>query len=193
MIKGLRELLEKHNQTALTAEQFEEELNKILPETHIPKNVYNELNEKYKALDKQKKDSDTLLAEAKKSLADSEEFKGKYDSLIAQQKEENEKYEAQIRTMKRDFALDGALSKAGARNSKAVRALLDDSKISVADDGSLLGFNEQIEAIKKDNGFLFADASPSNPMPIFGKGSGDPAPIDDSFASRLQKAMGVRS
>lgn len=189
-IKGLKELLEKHGKEPLTAEQFEDELNKILPETHIPKNVYNELNEKYKMLDKQKKDTDTLLAEANGKLKDSTEFEGKYKALLSQQKEDSEKYERQIADMKRGYAIDSALSKAGARNAKAVKALLDESKITLGADGSFIGIDEQIMSIKKDNDFLFASTD-SGKRPSFGGDGGGRDSAGDSFAKSISQAMGV--
>lgn len=190
-IKGLKELLEKHGKEPLTAEQFEDELNKILPETHIPKNVYNELNEKYKMLDKQKKDTDTLLAEANGKLKDSTEFEGKYKALLSQQKEDSEKYERQIADMKRGYAIDSALSKAGARNAKAVKALLDESKITLGADGSFIGIDEQIMSIKKDNDFLFASTD-SGKKPSFGGDGGGRDSANDTVASSIARAMGIK-
>lgn len=188
MIKGLNELLEKYGKESMTTEQFENELNKFLPETHIPKSVYNELNEKYKMLDKQKKDVDGLLEEANKGLKDSQEFKSKYDSLVAQQKEDLQHYEQAIASMKKGYAIDSALSKAGARNIKAVKALLDESKITLDDSGNVIGVVEQLDTIRKDNDFLFMGSETFKPS--FGEG-GKSNPPSDTFAKSIAEAMGV--
>lgn len=192
-IKGLKELLERHGKEQLTAEGFEEELNKLLPETHIPKNVYNELNEKYKLLDRQKKDVDALLSEAKKGLEDSQEFRSKYDALVAQQKADGERYEKTIADMKKGYAIDSALTAAGARNAKAVRALLDEGKITLQEDGSCTGIKEQLESIRKDNDFLFSpsDNNAGNGKPSFGNGGGGSNPPSDSLAQNIAQAMGL--
>lgn len=194
MIRGLKELLEKHNAKALSPEEFEEELNKILPESHMPKSVYNELNEKYKLLDKQKHDTDALLEEANKSLKDSADFKAKYEGLLNQQKADNEKYAKDIADLKKGYAIETALSKAGARNMKAVKALLDDSKIIMGDDGNVIGIEEQLAEIRKDNDFLFATSQSKGGKPSFGNGgSGNGNPADDALASRIAEAMGVHN
>lgn len=191
-IKGLKELLEKHETQALSAEQFEDELNKLLPETHIPKAVYNELNEKYKMLDRQKKDTDSLLEEANGKLKDSTEFEGKYKALLSQQKEDSERYEKQIADMKRGYAIDSALAKAGARNAKAVKALLDESKITLGNDGTFIGIDEQISAIRSENDFLFNAPESKTPRPSFGGGSGSRDTTGDTLAQSIAEAMGVR-
>lgn len=154
-IKGLSDLLKKHKETELTAEKFEEELNKLLPETHMPKSVYNELNDKYKLLETQKAESDKLLKEANEAKEASAEFKTKYDELLRTQKADKEKYEADLLATKKNNGIELALVKAGARNTKAVKALLDSDKISFSDKGELLGISEQLDAIKKENDYLF--------------------------------------
>ena len=60
-----------------------------------------------------------------------------------------------------------ALLGAKAKNTKAVKALLDQEKISL-DGDNLLGIGEQLEAIKKDNAFLFDDGKSQNPPATYG-------------------------
>lgn len=73
------------------------------------------------------------------------------------------KYDADIAAAKLDSALDMALMQAKARDLKAARALLklDDIKL---DGEKLLGFDGQMEALKKDKAWLFeADEPPAEP------------------------------
>ncbi|MDD3193913.1 MAG: phage scaffolding protein [Oscillospiraceae bacterium] len=58
---------------------------------------------------------------------------------------------------KRDFdeALQRSLHQAGARNEKAVRALLQEESLFVRDDGALEGLEEQLFALKSEHGYLF--------------------------------------
>lgn len=97
----------------------------------------------------------------------------------------NDKLTEQTKTSKIELALLGAKAK----NTKAARALLDESKISL-DGDNLLGMNEQIEAIKKENAYLFDDGKPQNPPAPY---QGDPAapdwsalPDDQYFAKAFE-------
>lgn len=193
-IKGLSELLKKHRETAdMTDEQFEDELNKLLPETWKPAQVYNELNEKYKMLEAQKADTEKLLKEATDAKNASDELKSKYDALLQAQKADKEKYEAELTANRKAYAIDLALTKAGAKNNKAVKALLDDTKISVSEKGELTGLAEQLDAVRKDNDYLFEakqeQVTPTTNKPTFGTGSQSSTggQVDES----LRKAFGL--
>jgi Phage minor structural protein GP20 len=66
---------------------------------------------------------------------------------------------AQLASLKFDHALESALTTAKAKNPRAVQALLSRDLLKLNDaDGSIIGLNEQLETIKKDNDYLFADA-----------------------------------
>lgn len=67
-------------------------------------------------------------------------------------------FEKQINTMKLTNALDVALLGAKARDVKAVKPFLNLELIKL-DGDKLLGFNEQLENIKKKKSFLFEDVS----------------------------------
>lgn len=194
MIKGLEELLKKHGETALTAEQFEAELNKLLPETHMPKNVYNELNDKYKLLEQQKAESDKLLKEANEAKESSQEFKGKYEELLKSQEADRKKYESDLATSKKNFAVDLALTKAGARNNTAVKALLDLAKISLDANGNAVGLDEQIKAIQKDNDYMFTPAQKpaDNTKPFFGNTNNGTSPQVSSLEAQINAGMGIK-
>lgn len=60
--------------------------------------------------------------------------------------------DAQISEMKFDYALTAALTGAKARNSKAVKALLDMDGLKL-NDGKIIGLDEQLSQIKEENGF----------------------------------------
>lgn len=88
-------------------------------------------------------------------------------------------------------AIELALRDAGALNTKATSALLDQETLSYKD-GQLTGFNDQLETIKQDNPFLFkSDEDPEkSPDPNIVLG-GNPNPKndgnDDPFAAKLAK------
>ena len=82
------------------------------------------------------------------------------------------KYDADIAATKLDSALDMALVQAKARDLKAARALLDMKEIKL-DGDKLLGFDGQMEALKKDKAWLFElDESHTDP-----KHTNPPGPI----------------
>lgn len=69
-----------------------------------------------------------------------------------------EEREKEIGALKLSFATEKALMKAGARNIKAVGSLLEREKISLDETGNLIGADEQIEAIKQSDPYLFEGA-----------------------------------
>ena len=63
---------------------------------------------------------------------------------------------AEIERLQFGYALDGALRTAGAKNSKAVRALLDEAGLKLNGD-SIVGLDEQLKTIRENNDYLFND------------------------------------
>lgn len=102
-----------------------------------------------------KLDYDGLKATADKYKADFE--KAQADS------------KKQLEELQYNHALDGALTTAKVRNSKAITSLLDREKIKYNKDGSFSGLDEQLEALKKSDGYLF---EVEDPKPSFLGGSG---------------------
>ncbi len=83
--------------------------------------------------------------------------------------------EAALNKLRFDTALDKALSGAQAKNAKAVKALLDMEALKL-DGEEIKGLNEQLEAVKSENAYLFDD-SPS----LAAGGSGSAMPKDFGF------------
>ncbi len=79
-----------------------------------------------------------------------------------------EEKEKEIGALKLSFATEKALMKAGARNIKAVGSLLEREKISLDETGKLIGADEQIEAIKQSDPYLFESAEPARRTEILG-------------------------
>lgn len=73
----------------------------------------------------------------------------------------------QISQMKFDYALSAALTGAKAKNTKAVKALLDMDGLKF-NDGKIVGLDEQLAQIKADNDYLFES---DEPAPEFVKGT----------------------
>ena len=68
-----------------------------------------------------------------------------------------------LESAKLDSAIQLAIAKSGTLSEKALMGLLDKDKIKFDKDGKLTGLDEQIEAIKKEDSFLFKAAEPNKP------------------------------
>lgn len=193
-MKGLKELIERiRKESDLTEAQVEDALNGILPESWSPRGKFNEEVTARKNAESQLAELNKQLEEVKKSAGASEELKKQIETLQAAQGEAKAQYEKELAATKRDYAIDSALTAAKAKNTKAARALLDDSKLTLGEDGSLSGLKEQLESIQKENGYLF-DIEPStgqNQKPVFGGGDGSGGGGGDLIA-RMEAAAGIR-
>lgn len=89
-----------------------------------------------------------------------------------QQENANQKkaHEAEMTQLRLDNAIDAALTAAGAKNIKAVRALLDTSKVKVGEDGKLTGFDDLLSAVQKSDSYLFTENSRSRTSKDFSRG-----------------------
>lgn len=109
------------------------------------------------ALKGQVKDRDKQIDDLKKSVGDNDELKKQIEQLQADNKAKDDAHKAEIFNMKVDSAVEKALSDAGALAIKAVRPYLDLTDAKFADDGTVKGLKEQIDALKNadDTKFLF--------------------------------------
>ena len=127
------------------------------------------------SLKAQLEDVNGQLSEAQKNSKKGSELQDQLKDLQKQFDDSKAKAEEQLQATKKDYEIAAALSKAGAKNDKAVKALLDTEKVNFDDNGKLIGLSEQLEAVKKDNDFLFADTNESNTKPtITSKGNPNP-------------------
>lgn len=107
------------------------------------------LKDQVTAANKQIDDFKKLDVEGIKAAAD--KYKADYGAAQA-------KYQEDLKKMQFDFALDKALGGAKAKNSKAVRALLEVDKLKL-DGETLLGLKEQLEAVKTEAPYLFDETN----------------------------------
>ena len=129
----------------------------------IPKAKFNEVSEENKTLKQSVSDRDKQLEDLKKSSGDNAELKKQIETLQQQNSEQKKAHEAELNQLKLDNAIDTALTAAGAKNGKAVKALLDISKVKLGDDGKLTGFDEQLKEVQKSDAYLFAEKQQAQP------------------------------
>lgn len=166
-IKGLSELLSQYKDGKIDGTKFEEELGKTLATDFITKSKFNEVNEAKKLADKALEEANKTLEDLKKNANLTDEYKKQIEDLKTANSKAQDDFKAQLKQIKLDTAIDSALTSAKAKNNKAVRALLDSSKIVLGDDGTVSGIKEQLEAIAKENDFLF-ESSTDGDNPRFG-------------------------
>lgn len=126
----------------------------------------------FEALSGQLADRDRQLEELGKLKP--EELKAEIERLQGENKTAAEKYAAELAAVKLNGAIENRLMKEGAVNIKAVRALLDNEKIRLSEDGSLTGLDEQLKALRENEKWAFAQ--PAKEVPGSG---GNPAPVPE--------------
>ena len=144
----------------LTEEQAEKVLSANAEQLKgfIPKARFDEVNNAKKQTEKDLSERDKQLEILKNSTGDVETLKNTIKQLQDENKASKEQYEANISKIKLDNAIDNALGNAKAKNSRAVRALLDMEKIKFENE-TLSGLDEQLKALKEaeDSKFLFEE------------------------------------
>lgn len=132
----------------------------------------------------------TQLQEANTTIdgfRDYDQVKGQVEEYKAKYEQSKAEYEAQIADMKFGTALEAAITAAGGRNAKAVKALLDVDALKASKDQTA-DIKAAIEACQKDNGYLFGSNEPiNNPVAPTGGSAGG----IDSNTVTLRAAMGL--
>nr|UWD67095.1 MAG: minor structural protein [Bacteriophage sp.] len=140
----------------LTEEQAKKVMDS-LDGNYVTKTRFNEVNEENKTLKKSVSDRDKQLEDLKKSSGDNEELKKQIETLQQENANQKKAHDAEMTQLRLDNAIDAALTAAGAKNIKAVRALIDTSKVKVGEDGKLTGFDDLLSAVQKSDSYLFTE------------------------------------
>lgn len=181
----------------LTQEQANQIL-KDLGDNYTPKSDYEGVKAENKQLKENLSERDGQLEELKKNSGSTEELNAQITKLQEENKAKDEAHALEIKQLKINAAIDSALTSAGAKNSKAAKALLDVGeidKVELDDNGGIKGLSEQIEKLKgaEDSKFLFNDAT-SNPNKFKGVLPGQngveglDSPADGDYQQRLNEA-----
>ena len=152
---------------------------------YVEKSKYDEVSEENKTLKTSVSDRDKQLETLKASAGDNEELKKQIETMKQQNADREKAHKAELAQLKLDNAIDTALTAAGARNTKAVRALLDVSKVKLGEDGKLTGWEEQLKAIQKSDSYLFAEKQKNNFRGFQPGASGDTKPGTDVDMSKM--------
>jgi hypothetical protein len=156
--------------------------------TTVPVTQVSELNETIKGLQGQIADRDKDITELKKGAGDNTELAQRYTELETKYKTDTEELNGKIQTSQLNAKLDLGITKAKGKNPTAIKALIDQSKLSVKDDGSIDGLDAALEAIKTSDAYLFEQVETRRSGAGFHNGSGfssaaaDPKNLGDAVA-----------
>ncbi|KAF0340600.1 phage scaffolding protein [Pediococcus acidilactici] len=128
------------------------------------------------------------LAKFKDSQKDNEALQDQLKELQGKFDEVSEQSANELAQVRKESAIDLALVKSGARNPKAVKALLDNNAIKLDDEG-MHGLNDQLESLKESDGYLFEGKEPDKPNPFAGGNPSGGTPANDN---KLAEALGLK-
>lgn len=154
----------------------EEAADRVLKE-HIPYDRFKQVNEDKKAVEAQLAERDKAIETLNAKVKAGEDAA----ASIAQLQEQLKDKDARLLAIRKDAAIQVALTQAKARNPKAALALLDMEKLELQEDGSVKGLKEALDVLKKSDAYLFEPAKAPSAPPTSGfnppaDGGGTPAP-----------------
>lgn len=155
------------NLEQLTALGLSEDVAKKVLESHkeavkdfIPKERFDEVNNEKKRLEGVVTERDKQIVELGK--VDAEGLQSKITELTEANKLAEKNHAEQLTAQAKEFKMTTAFTDAKVRNSKAVKALLDNDAIKL-DGDKLVGLDEQLKKLKETDGYLFeADDNTNN-------------------------------
>lgn len=148
----LKELLK--NAGVEKADELEKSISKEIPKYFKPAKDFNDINEKLKTAEGEK---EALLKDKENIEKEYEKFKKgsiSQEDYEAKKKEIEENSKNELEAVKKDSKIEIALLNAGARNIKSVKANIDVEKVKL-DGDKLIGLDDQLDALKKSDAYLF--------------------------------------
>ena len=155
MKKQIMELLDDAGKAKLTELLGDKDII-VNDGTFIPRDRLNSKIEELKELQEQLGERDKQLKEISGKVTDNDELSKRINELQSLNETQKTEYETKLQKQTFDFALDKKLSEYQPKNKKAVKALLDMEQIKL-DGDKLLGIDDQIEAIKTSDAYLFGE------------------------------------
>lgn len=119
----------------------------------IPKTRFDEVNDTKKDLEQQIKDRDIQLTELNKKVKGNEELEQTITDLQTTNATVKEEYEAKIKDMSINSAIQSKLT--DAKYPELIIGKFDKAKLTLANDGTVVGIDEQLATIKETYKDLF--------------------------------------
>lgn len=161
-MEWLRKLLEgaKIVDGKLDVEALMKDVNTEFPKNAVPKETFNDINGQLKI-------ANTTIADLKKNNADNETLQQtikEHEKTIKTQKAD---YEAKVRNLTLDSAIEKALVNAKAKHTDLLSGKIDRDKLVISEDGKVTGIDEQLKGLKDNYKDLFEEKisgrAPANP------------------------------
>lgn len=154
----------------------EEQAQKVMDgyKGYVPKARFDEVNEAKKKAEGAIAERDKQLEELKKNTGDAEALKAEIAKLQGENKTNAEKYAAELKAMQINAIVERELTSAGAKNLKAVKALLELEEAEM-DGETVKGLSDQIKKLKEEESskFLFGEQNPAFTGAAAGQGTGN--------------------
>lgn len=144
-------------------------------------------NKKIQDKDIEIKTKDTKITELSDTV---KKFDGVDVAKLQQDvKDWEKKYQDDLTSAKKEAAIKLAIVEAKPKSEKALMAFLDTDIIKLNDDGTVTGLKEQLDNIRKDNGFLFEEDDPQN-VNLGGNHNNKPETKESTWESALEDHYG---
>lgn len=169
---------------ALLKDSKEVKLANLAAGQYVDKEKFDRTETQANTLQAQLTQRDTDIEELKK--VDSKGLQAKIAELQTKYDTDTKELSGKLQTQTLNSKIDLALLGAKAKNTKAVRALLDAESIKL-DGDNVLGLTDQLTKIQTDNPYLFGETTPGNPpAPV----AGSPAkPTDETAKWRAEAGL----
>lgn len=146
------------------------------------------------ALEAERDQLKAQLAEANTTIEgfkklDVDSIKAAADEWKAKAEEATKEADARVAQLRFDHALERALADAKAKNTTAVRALLDLDDLKLAEDGTIRHLDDQLKTVREANAYLFESDAP--PPPQFVAGGANATVTNDSFLAAMRLGAGL--
>lgn len=110
---------------------------------------------RFKSLNERAKKADELEQAAAKAAEEAAKEQGKFEDLYKTANERAEKAEAAVKQVRIENAVTVEAAKLGVIDPAAAIKLMDQSSISVSDDGTISGVAEAVKALQTSSPYLF--------------------------------------
>ena len=137
-------------------EEIDKKVSERIGKGFVSRSDFNEANEEKRTLKEQVAERDKQIDGLKSSSGDAETLKAEITKLQGENKAAKDKYDTEMTDFKKNALIDAELTKAGAVNVTAVKAILDMNGVDLKD-GKVTGLDEKIKAAQKENAWAFPD------------------------------------
>lgn len=136
------------------------------------KSKHNALETQLDQAREELKERDTQLENLKANAGNSEELQARIKELQEDNANKAKEFEEKLHETQFNSELEKALLQANVRDINIARAAFNLDDISL-EEGKLKGFDEQLNTIKENHAYLFADTIPAGTGGSFGNGAKD--------------------